>query len=75
MCVDRQCSECGSSSSEEQKSEVGVNPDAPRRLRDKIKEPVKFDPDKETSTCGVSESLVNTNFVATLGLLKVLITF
>ena len=43
----RQCSECTPSSSEESVEGSSVNVDAPRRLREKIKEPVKFTRAKE----------------------------
>ncbi|XP_053408322.1 PHD finger protein 14-like isoform X2 [Mercenaria mercenaria] len=42
-----QCSECADSSSEESEESSSVNVDAPRRLREKIKEPAKFSRAKE----------------------------
>ncbi|XP_064637524.1 PHD finger protein 14-like isoform X2 [Lineus longissimus] len=41
-----QCSECAKTSSEESDT-PGVNPDAPRKLREMIKEPSKFAPEEE----------------------------
>ena len=38
----RQCSECAPSSSEESVEGSSVNVNAPRRLREKIKEPAKL---------------------------------
>ena len=40
----RQCSECVSSSSDESEVSIKIDPDAPRRLRETIKEPKKFTP-------------------------------
>lgn len=42
-----QCSECADSSSDESEESSSVNVDAPRRLREKIKEPAKFSKAKE----------------------------
>ena len=42
MYLYRQCSECGRSSSEESEESSNVDIDAPRRLREKIKEPAKY---------------------------------
>ena len=51
----RQCSECASSSSDVSE-ETGVDVDAPRKLREKIKEPIKFEQLQSLDMKSVSRS-------------------